>query len=183
MGFDIAYKLTKILEIETGIRYSRKGQIIITPENTWQTPGGTYDPTISNYPSNTTQYTPEKKIAVKYQYIEIPLIFNAQLLNKRFKMFPLIGASANVFVGKTTKVSYEENGVTNAEFSHDFNRNNIPVIDLALIAGVGFSYDVSNKFLVKCEPNYRQFIRPMVDYPVSGYLYSIGMNVGINMKL
>lgn len=183
LGLNIAYQLTKKLSIETGIWYSGKGQIIISPETTWQTPGGTYDPTIPNNPSYTTQFTPEKRIAIKYQYLEIPLKCNFYILNKRLKIFPGIGASANLFVGKTTRVNYKVNGNTKSEVSRDFNKNNIPMMDVALIAGVGFSYDVSNKFLVKLEPNYRQFIRPMVDFPVSGYLYAIGCNVGVYIKL
>lgn len=183
MGFNVAYQMTKKLSIETGILYSGKGQVIISPETSWQTPGGTYDPTIPNNPSSVTQYTPEKRIAIKYQYLEIPFKFNAYLLNKRFKIYTGIGASANVFVGKTTRVNYKENNKRKSELSHDFNKNNIPMVDVALIAGVGFSYDVSNKLLVKLEPNYRQFIRPMIDFPVSGYLYSIGCNVGVYFKL
>ncbi|MDF2450394.1 MAG: hypothetical protein K0R26_2898 [Bacteroidota bacterium] len=182
-GINIVYRPSKKLNIETGIWYSGKGQVTISPEATWQTPGGTYDPSIPNYSSSVTQYTPEKRIAIKYQYLEIPLKFNTCLLNKRFKVFPCIGGSVNFFIGKTTSVNYKENGKMRTETNRDFNKKNIPLVDVALIAGLGFGYDVSHNLMVKLEPNYRQFIRPMVDFPVSGYLYSIGCNVGVYIKL
>ena len=45
------------------------------------------------------------------------------------------------------------------------------------------SYDISEKMFFKFEPTYKQFIRPLVDLPVSGYMYSLGANFGLYLKI
>ena len=82
-------------------------------------------------------------------------------------------------MGKSTHTSlkYEE-GWKN-ETSNEYESKNIPSSEFALLLGVGLSYDINKKIFVKLEPSYRTFIRPLVDGPVSGTLYSIGANAGV----
>ncbi len=187
VGLNINYSFTKRINVETGILYSGKGQVVIspatnwqTPGGTWQTPDGTYDPSIPNSGNSSIVYSPEKRINIKYNYLEIPLKCNINIINRRFKLFPSIGASANVFIGKTVTETYKDDqGNKQKSKDRSYNTNNIPVVDMALMAGIGFSYDINKHLYVKLEPNYRQFIRPLVDFPISGYFYSFGCNTGL----
>lgn len=178
-GVNVLYKVTQRMGIETGILYSTKGIFVRTPA--WVTPGGTYDPTIPNSGLNTIE--PEKQNVYTYQYLEIPLKMNYYVLNNKFKMFPSMGISANVFLGKKTSTNILDNAeIRKTQISHSYNNKNIPALDAALIIGLGLSYDLNKNLFFKFEPSYRQFIRQMIDYPVNGYLYSIGMNAGIYIR-
>jgi opacity protein-like surface antigen len=101
------------------------------------------------------------------------------VINKRFKVFPSIGCSANIFTGKTTKTKYILADSSPIKTTQNFQRKNIPSTEFALLLGVGLSYDINKNIFVKLEPSYRTFIRPLIDGPVSGTLYSIGANAGV----
>jgi opacity protein-like surface antigen len=185
IGVNALYKVAKRLSIETAILYSTKGEKVYTPSLSWNTPGGAYDPTIPNYNSQGSYVTsPERNSTYTYQYLEIPLKINWYVLNKKFKLFPSIGCSGNIFLGKKTNTTFlYEDGHSEKEIAHDFNSSYIPKIDLAVLASVGLSYDVSKNIFIKLEPTYKQFIRPLVDVPVSGYFYSFGLNTGLYIRL
>ena len=171
-GLNLLYRLMDKIGIELGVLYSTKGQKVNTPA--WTNPGSSYyDPAIPVYYDGANQ--PEKKITYTYKYLEIPLKVNIYIINKKFKVFPSIGCSANIFTGKTTKISSSDGNET----SHVFDAKNIPSTEFALLVGVGLSYDINKKIFVKLEPSYRTFIRPLVDGPVSGTLYSVGANAGV----
>lgn len=190
IGVTVNYNFTKRIGIETGLLFSSKGQVVIspatnwqTPDGIWQTPDGIYDPSIPNSGNSSIVYSPEKRINIKYNYLEIPLKCHINIINRRFKLFPSIGASANIFIGKTVKETYKDDqGKEQKKVGHDYDTKNIPVVDVALIAGIGLSYDISKSLYIKLEPNYRQFIRPLVDSPISGYFYAIGCNGGLYLR-
>ncbi len=108
IGVNVNYSFTKRISVETGVLYSSKGQVVSSPATTWQTPGGTYDPSIPNSGYLSTVYSPEKRINIQYNYLEIPLKCNINIVNRRFKLFSSIGASANIFIGKTVKQIYKD---------------------------------------------------------------------------
>ena len=171
-GINLLYRLMDKIGIEFGVLYSTKGQKTSTPPISWQTAGSSTSPsTYVTMPERLTSYT--------YKYLEIPLKVNVNVINKRLKVFPSIGCSANIFMGKSTHTSlkYEE-GWKN-ETSNEYESKNIPSSEFALLLGVGLSYDINKNIFVKLEPSYRTFIRPLVDGPVSGTLYSIGANAGV----
>lgn len=184
-GVNALYKVSKTVGIELAILYSTKGEKINTPSFSWNTPGGVYDPTIPNYNGPGGYVTsPERNNTYTYQYLEIPLKVNWYVLNKKFKLFPSIGCSTNMFLGKKTTTTFlYEDGHSEKETSHDYNSGNIPKLDLAILASIGLSYDVSKNIFIKLEPSYRQFIRPIVDAQVSGYFYSVGLNACIYVRL
>jgi len=178
-GVNVLYKASQRMGIEMAVLYSTKGLVANMTE--WITPGGTYDPSIPNSGGSTVEL--EKRMAYKYQYLEVPLKINYYVLNKRFKVFPSVGVSANLFLGKKTATTILNNSdITKTTISHSYNNRNIPAVEAALLIGLGLSYDMSKNIFIKLEPSYRQFIRPLVDPPVSGYLYSVGMNTGIYMR-
>ncbi len=180
-GLNFLYKLMDRVGIEVGILYSTKGEKMYSPSITWVTPGFEY-----NTPSGTSgSYTaPKAKDVFTYQYLEIPLKINWYAINSKFKVFPSIGASANIFLGKktVTELTFEDGSKTTGT-SHGYNKKNIPTADMAILVGLGLSYDVSKNIFIKAEPAYRQFIRPLVDSPISGAFYSFGMNAGVYFRL
>ena len=179
VGANVLYRLLDKVGIEFGILYSTKGEKITTPPISWQTPGSNYDPSIPNNNQSTYVFIPEKLTTYTYKYLEIPLKINVYLINKRFKIFPSIGCSANIFVGKKTHTSLKYQEGWKNETSNAYDSKNIPGVEFAVLAGIGLSYDINKKLFVKLEPSFRSFIRPLVDGPISGTLYSVGANVGV----
>jgi len=182
-GANILYRLLDKVGIEFGILYSTKGQKISTPSAEWQTPGSNYDPSIPTYSQSTYVTIPEKVNTYTYKYLEIPLKINVYLINKRFKLFPSIGCSANIFMGKSTHTSLKYEEGSKNETSNAYDAKNIPSTEFALLAGFGLSYDINKKIFIKLEPSYRTFVRPIIDGAVSGTFYSVGANAGVYFNL
>ncbi len=180
VGLNLNYLLTKKILIETGVCFSQKGQKINIDELTWVTPtNNNQTPIYTQTASPAAAGTISKHSnTISYQYIEIPLKLNVILVNKRFKVYTSVGLSANIFIGKKTVYKSK----TTTDVSRGFNAKNIPLVDVATLIGIGVSYDVFKTLSVKLEPNYKQFIRPLVDEPISGYLYSVGLNTGVNFR-
>ena len=180
-GLNGLYRFTKHLGIDFSVVYSSKGERIYVEQLTWISPGTPYDPAIPN--SGQPMYiTTGSNSTVSYNYLEIPLKINTYVLDKKLKVFPSLGFATNIFIGKTTRLYHRKGDYTETETIHTYNKNNIPAIDLSLVACLGISYDISRRLFMKLEPNYRQFIRPMNDAPVSGYFYSIGCNTGLSYR-
>jgi len=179
VGANVLYRLLDRVGIEFGVLYSTKGQKTTTPAVAWQTPGSNYDPSIPNSNQSTYVTTPEKVTAYTYKYLEIPLKINVFLINKRIKIFPSIGCSANIFLGKKTRTSFKYDEGWKNETSNAYDSKNIPKTEFALLAGIGLAYEINKNIFIKFEPSYRTFIRPLIDGAVSGTFYSIGANTGL----
>lgn len=185
-GVNFLYKLLDRIGIETGILYSTKGEKIYSPSVNWITPDGnsTYDPSIPNYTPGPTYKSAERKSVYTYKYLEVPLKINWYAVNNKFKVYPNLGVSANIFLGKKTVSDYHfDEGGSEKTTSKTYDAKNIPAVDMAVLVGVGLSYDVSQNLFIKAEPAYRQFVRPLVDRPISGRFYSFGLNAGVYFRI
>jgi opacity protein-like surface antigen len=181
-GANVLYQLLDKVGIEFGVLYSTKGQKNIVPANSWRGTAVYYDPSLPNY-NQVGSSSADRKMNYSYQYLEIPLKINVHLINSRLKVYPSIGCSANIFMGKKTTTTFMfEDGHKEKKVSREYERKNIPSSEFALLLGVGVSYDLNQKLFLKLEPSFRTFIRPLVDSPISGTLYSIGANAGVYMR-
>jgi opacity protein-like surface antigen len=176
-GISFLYLLMDRIGIETGLLYSTKGEKVYSSSSSsgnWVTPDGT---TVVVKPT-------ENKSSYTYQYLEVPLKINWYAINNKLKLFPSLGVSANVFIGKKTVSEYRiEDGGPEKSTSKKYDSRNIPAVDMALLVGVGLSYDVNKNIFVQAEPAYRQFVRPLVDSPISGRFYSFGLNAGVYFRI
>jgi opacity protein-like surface antigen len=181
-GANVLYQLLDKVGIEFGVLYSTKGQRNLVPANSWRGTAVYYDPSLPNY-NQVGSSSADRKMNYSYQYLEIPLKINVHLINSRLKVYPSIGCSANIFMGKKTTTTFMfEDGHKEKKVSREYERKNIPSSEFALLLGVGVSYDLNQKLFLKLEPSFRTFIRPLVDSPISGTLYSIGANAGVYMR-
>lgn len=180
-GLNGLYRFTKRFGVDLSIFYSSKGERVHVDQITWVTPGTPFDPTIPNSGQYFYQTSAPDR-TYNYKYLEIPLKINMYILDKKLKVFPSFGFASNIFIGKTTRLYHAKGDHTETEIIHTYNKNNIPTIDFSLVACIGISYDINNRLFIKLEPNYRQFIRPINDTPISGYFYSIGCNTGLSYR-
>lgn len=169
-GLNVALRFNKRISLETGLLYSNKGEKTkrlsdlhaIGPDSTL--------PTAISY-------------IYGYIYIDIPIKFNYYVLvHKKAKLFVMAGISPNIFLTqKTTSILEYKDGQKNT--SNSWHHQNYIIIDLTIIAGLGFRYDLSNKIYFSLEPTYRRSITPINDGFIRSYLYSIGLTTGFYYKL
>ena len=166
-GMNLIYNPNKRIGLETGLLFF---------DNTKQTEQ--YDLIYVPYnPSNPTKNT----FRWHDLYLGIPLKIHYRILTQRIKLYLSAGISANLL--------FIENTTTNLEYKDGhteiFNSTNLGLLDVGVtaIAGLGVSYDISDKFSVKIEPSYRRFITSSFAEQIWGIHQSIGLNVGLNYKL
>lgn len=169
-GLYVALRFNKRISLETGLLYSNKG------EKTKRL-------------SNLHAIEPDSTLPIAisfiygYIYIDIPIKFNYYVLvHKKAKLFVMAGISPNIFLTqKTTSILEYKDGQKNT--SNSWHQQDYAIIDLTIIAGLGFSYDLTNKIYFSLEPTYRRSIIPINDGGIISYLYSIGLTTGLFYKL
>jgi hypothetical protein len=170
-GINFAYMINKRFTLETGLLFSDKGEKAKNDTLIWNTSSGTTDPSLPIRMS----------FIYHYFYVDIPIKINFNLLTKRAKLYITAGISPNIYITqKTTSILEYDDGHTT---KNSTTSRNLTFINLAVIGGLGFSYDLTEHLYFKIEPTYRRSITSIISAPIKGYLYSIGLNTGIYYKL
>ena len=171
-GLILNLKITKRISLETGLLFSDRGER--TKKMTLY-PLDTLGQLNSTIPTKITYF-------YHYLYLEIPCKINYCLLNRRMKIFISGGISPSIFLTQRTKsiAEYfdEHTNTRSTNSNSDFR-----IFGLSFTGSVGFSYDLTSKFFLTIEPTYRRSIISIVDAPIRGYMYSIGLNTGLYYKL
>jgi len=171
-GLNLALKINNRISLETGLLFSDKGEKTKEFALFGITPSGQPDPD-----------QPTKCSSVfHYSYIDIPVKVHYYLLTQRAKLFLSAGISPNVFLSQSVTSTFEYSDGHTTKTTSAGNAG-FTGINLTVIAGLGFGYDLTNKFYLKIEPEYRRSITSIVDAPMKVYLYSIGINTGLYYKL
>ncbi len=165
-GLNLAFRLSNMLNFETGLLFSNKGERM--REVVFEHP-----------PGQTGTQLPEKGSFIRhYFYLDIPLKAKYHFTDGRTKIFVAAGLSTNIFLTsrETEVLTYPDGSIENKTVQNDLPFNKV---NLALIAGFGLSYDISQQLYFKIEPTYRRSLMPIANTPIKPYLYSAGMDVGI----
>ena len=171
-GIDLAIRINKRISLEAGLLYSDKcyqtKNLILIPLN----PSGQPD----------TLFPAVAKCIYHYIYLEIPLKINYYLLTKRAKFYLTGGVSLNILLAQKSNLKIEYHDGQTVTYKSSDN-SDLRTINLAVLAGVGFSYDVTKRIYFKIEPVCRCSMTPGFHAPLQEYLYSIGLNTGIYYRL
>jgi len=171
-GLNVALNINKRITLETGFLYSDKGEKTKTYSPVWIAPTGQPDPALPT------------KITSIYHYIflDIPIKVNYYLLTQRVKFFLTAGISPNIFLTQRTTSIFD---YTDGHSSTNTSSGNtgFAKINLTFTVGLGLGYDLTKKMYLKAEPTYRRSITSIVNAPIKGYLYSVGLNTGLYYKL
>jgi hypothetical protein len=161
-GINVCYNFSEFLGLETGIQYSDKG---------YQTKMYELVP-LQPDPSLPVQL----KIVYDYYHIDIPLKINFTLGKKRLRFCTGTGITTNIFLDeKVTSVQDFSNGDRKEEpLNSDFDYN---AVKLSLVVSAGVDYKINDRMKIKLEPTFRYGLLPIIDAPVTGYLWSAGANV------
>jgi hypothetical protein len=161
------YQLNKRFSLETGLQFSDKGEKPKEFTLIWGQP----DPSL---PIKST-------FIYHYNYFDIPIKVNYNISTSRLKFFVSGGLSTNLFLFQktTSRLEYiDGNTMTNNSISDGLSR-----VNLAVVAGFGINYDLTNRLTFRIEPTYRRSLNSIINAPVKGYLYSVGINTGLYLKL
>lgn len=160
-GLNVGFNINKNIGIETGIQYSNKG---------YQTK---FNHLIFG---QSDASTPNKsKFVYNFHYIDIPIKANFTIGKKSVRLFTSIGVSTNIFIKEiqTSVLVYTDH--TNKKTSptiFDYKSVNIsPTIS------VGIDYKINSSMNLRVEPTFRYGVLKIIDAPVTGYLYSGGLNI------
>lgn len=161
-GINACFNIKKNISLETGVQYSNKGYQLKMIDLIYAQP----EPNAPNKAKN----------IYNFHCIDIPLKANFTIRKKRVSYFTSIGLTTNIFVNETqTSVlvySDRTDRITNPT-NIDYNRVNIsPTI------GFGMDYKINSKINFRVEPTFRHGLLKIIDSPVTGYLYSAGLNIG-----
>lgn len=120
---------------------------------------------------------------LRYHYLELPLRVNYWFFNRKVFGYVTAGVSMNQFLNDKSKswltFNTGETDVVISESSiYDFNKT-----AFAILGGLGIGYHISEKLNVRLEPLYRYSLTPLAEAPIDQYNYSIGCQIGVNMKL
>jgi opacity protein-like surface antigen len=171
-GVNLALRITKRISIEAGLQYSDKCYQTKNITLVAITPSGKPDTT-----------APVKaKFTYHYIYLDIPIKINYYLLTHRAKLYLTAGVSPGILLGLKTKATMKYRD-GHSETNKSSTSSDLRTISLTAIAGLGFSYDVTNRIYFKIEPVGRCSMIPIVAAPIKEYLYSIGVNVGVYYRM
>jgi len=171
-GLNLIMEISKRIAIETGLLFSDKGEKTKAISKKW----------ISNSGQSLTSLPSKVTANFKYYYLDIPIKVNYYLKTEKLKLYVTAGISPNIFLVERSILIYEYN---DGRISRNttFGNNGFSRVNLAFIAGLGCSYDVTQKIFLKIEPTFRHSITSINNTPIKGYLYSAGLNTGLYFKL
>lgn len=165
-GVNFSYIISKRFSVDAAILFSDKGE---------QTEKKTlvFGSSMGGDPLFPTKF----KSNYHYYYLDVPIKINFNILTKKVKLYLTAGVSPNIFLCEKT-ISVIEYDDSRKE-RHASSEKGYSVINLAVVGGIGFSYDFAKHWSFRLEPVYRRSVTSIIDTPVKGYLYSIGINTGV----
>ncbi len=173
-GLDLTYNFKKHIGIEIGIQYSNKGyqtrmQDLIL--------GSMIDPRRGFAYSTTGPVPTQGKIIYNDYYLDIPLKANFTLGEKKIRFIVSAGIVTNIFLKETvTSVfDYQDGSHTRKTTASGYDYNQL---DISPMISAGINWKLNNRSDLKIEPTFRYGVLKIIDAPVTGYLWSAGLNVG-----
>ena len=154
-GITYQYALRKKIDLVSGLLFSDKGE-----------------KTRKQYTSTPTPFNYNNH----FYYLDIPILFKYNFLDKKIKLFASAGVSCNIFLThRMTQIT----GYTSDDVKvNNYSKTGISPINFAMIGSVGLECPLTNKWSFKLEPTYRRSVSSFSKAPIKKYLYSVGLNFG-----
>lgn len=161
-GLNLCFNIKRFLGLEVGVNYSNKGYQT-QPINliSWQSTGN--DPT-------------QVVFIYNIHYMDIPAKINFTIGKRKLRFIANAGIAANIFMNETqTRVFEYIDGRRDKQTNP--TTTNYKRISISPIVGLGIDYKINNRMKLRIEPMIKYGIIPIIDAPVTGYLYSGGLNI------
>lgn len=166
-GLNFYYQINRLISIETGIQYSRRGYQTIPL------------PTIYNFdydPAIATSY-------IYFTYLDFPLRVNYTFLKSKFQII----ASTGVVFNYLQQVSYKtvpENPTSIFPIQIRVSQYPYNKINYSPIVSLGLKYNISNRINLRAEPIFRYGLlnTDSKSYAFT-HLWTAGLNLSLNFGL
>lgn len=168
LGVNMAYALSERFTFEIEALFSNKG------ENTKK-----YD--LGNTPFPYVLSKSAISYKKSYYYLDVPLKLNYAISKGKVKFYLTGGASINTFLGQSTIITTDASNGTETSYIGK-SQPKFQKINVAIIAGLGLNYALTDKYLIRVEPVYKRSINSIIDAPIKSYLYTVGINFGLACK-
>jgi len=169
IGVSAEYRFSKILSLKSGMNYSLFG----SKTKDFGIPGSYYEKFIQRD---------------QYHYVGLPLNVKAYFKNlDRFHFFASAGGSFNFLVLRSTYITYKVSGEGE---KHEFSKTkpeddgyDYSYFNPSLEFSVGCDIKFGNHSILRLEPVYRRLMLPLLNTPIKGYFYNVGLNIGYLFQL
>ncbi len=166
-GLTLIARLSKKLELQTGLLYSDKGHRI---------------------PKHALDYAPRPgepthiKSQTSFNYLDIPLKLNFISGSGHIKFIAGAGLTVNILLNESELVTlfYGDGSEKELRQSDQFEYKKF---NLSSVISAGVEFKLTENFFLRTEPTFRYGLLKIIDLPVTAYLWNVGLNVGVYYKL
>ncbi len=179
-GLSLIFHWSNHFALETGLTFSNKGYQTSKRNLTF---GDLIDPRLGFiYPSNNTNLPAQYKFIYAYHYLGMPVNLNYTFGEKRCRFISSVGVTAEYLLNvRSTSVEYYEDGHKERKRGNDSSNYNR--FNLSPSLSVGISYQLNEQMSLRAMPTARFGVLPIIDSPITGYLYNMGMQFGCYIEL
>jgi len=168
-GIRLSRRISEGISLDAGLLFSDKGE-----KTRWQH---------LNWVGGDVSRPLQSRVSFHYQYFDVPVKLNYYFKKNKLRFFVSAGISSNLFIRQRTVIYLKyENG------DRTKTKNNEPAIysriNFSLLVGAGLSIDLSKRLSLRIEPVFRRSLSPVImNVPDKEYLYSVGLDIGIYLRL
>ncbi len=107
----------------------------------------------------------------EFHYLDIPLRGTMSFGKGRWRSISSVGVSANLLMRATfVSIFNGERSSTEHDYYEKFN--------FTAFASTGIAFLPNDRNEFRLEPTFRYALLPIIDAPITGYLWSVGLNIG-----
>ncbi len=167
-GLNFKYNLNNRIGFQLGLKYSRKGyqtkkSILFAADPT--------DPAVADF----------GKFIHHYYFIDIPLLVNYTVGQKKVKFISSFGLVNNIGIKQTnTSVLYFSDHIHKHIMDSDFDYSRY---NISSFLSSGIVYNLNDKLSIRIEPYFMINTLKIIKTPIEGNLYSGGLDVSIWFNL
>lgn len=166
-GLNLCYNITRSLAVETGLHHAKRGY------RTKALDVIAFDPLSQNDPfiPNSIRYI------AHWYYMDIPLRVDLALGKKKLRVLLSAGVTTNILLSATqTNVLEFADRTERATDTSVFDHN---AFNISPTLSVGLDYRIAERLNLRAEPTFRYGAMRIIDTPITGFLYSGGLNIGV----
>ena len=177
-GLTFGFLFNRKLGLETGVQYSNMGHQTQKEELVY---GGTIDPR-GGFNFAASGSPTHARLIDNFEYLGIPIALRYWSGTEKWRFSASLGCTASYLVrASSTVVLYYDD--SNPERSNQTSETDYEKLNLIPSFSLGIDYQVNSKIHLSAMPTLRYGLLDIIDAPITGKLYSGGLQLGCYMNL
>jgi hypothetical protein len=166
IGVGLSCAIKKHFSIEIGVNYSNKGYQTVY-QDIFIAPSQVPDPAIPL----------RFKSRYNFSYVDVPLIAHFQFGKKRLSFIASTGVAANLFLFEKA-ITVKDFGDGNVKKDKGLSNYIYNPINISPMISLGCNLKIGKNVTLKLEPVFRYGVLQIINNPVTGHLWNVGLNIG-----